>query len=524
MTPSDVFSPTDRQQLAARGMKLEAVQQQIGWFQQGFPFVRLQRPGTTGDGIVSLSTPEVDYFSAVHEQAARAGRVLKFVPASGAASRMFQSLLTLAQRPEPLTPESVAHAAEFGDQDCRQFLRLLTNFSQLALADTLRHATAHDRVSLDSILATGPYQELLAYVLTPKGLNYANLPKGLIPFHRYMDHVRTPFVEHLVEAAEYTRDGAGVARVHFTVAAEYQDAIVAHIQDNLPRLEQNGCRYLISYSVQKPSTDTIAADHENKPFRSEDGSLVFRPGGHGALIENLNDLKGDIIFIKNIDNIVPDHLKADTYRYKKALAGYLVALQEELFDHLRRLLDNPADPQHLQETFSFARQKLYIQTPTDVLEKNQDSQRNFLIKKLNRPLRVCGMVRNTGEPGGGPFWVRDHDGSSSLQIIESSQVQITEDKQRAIWQSATHFNPVDLVCGVRDFQGRSFDLHSFTDPTTGFISSKSKDGKELRALELPGLWNGAMAEWNTVFVEVPLSTFNPVKTIYDLLRPEHLGL
>jgi hypothetical protein len=263
-------------------------------------------------------------------------------------------------------------------------------------------------------------------------------------------------------------------------------------------------------------------DRDNKPFRDLNGALVFRPGGHGALLENLNDLKGDIIFIKNIDNVVPDHLKADTYRYKKALGGYLVALQNELFAHMTRLRQDSIDPSALTEALTFAQEKLLLQPPKDIWQADLSVQQAFLLQKLNRPIRVCGMVRNTGEPGGGPFWVRDQNGSVSLQIIESSQVNMEAREQRAIWRSATHFNPVDLVCGVRDFQGRAFDLHRFIDPSTGFISIKSKEGKELRALELPGLWNGAMAEWNTVFVEVPLSTFNPVKTVYDLLRPEHL--
>jgi hypothetical protein len=523
MTPSDVFSLTDLQQLEARGMTVESVLQQIGWFQQGFPFIHLQRSCTMGDGIVAFAPNELDRFVTLHDHAARLGRVMKFVPASGAASRMFQSLLTLANRPEPLTPLSLANAAASGDQDCQQFNQLLTTLPQVAFADDLRRVMARDHLDLDTILSTGQYHELLTYLLTPGGLNYANLPKGLIQFHRYADHTRTPFEEHLVEAAAYTQADTHTARIHFTVPVEHQETIAKYLHKVLPRYERTGCRYYITYSVQKPATDTIAVDHDNKPFRDVNGALVFRPGGHGALLENLNDLKGDIIFIKNIDNVVPDHLKAATYRYKKALGGYLVALQNELFGHLRRLWQDPIDPSALPEAFTFAQEKLFLQPPKDMWQADLSVQRAFLLRKLNRPIRVCGMVRNTGEPGGGPFWVQDQNGSLSLQIIESSQVNMEATEQRAVWRSATHFNPVDLVCGVRDFQGRVFDLHRFTDPSTGFISIKSKDGKELRALELPGLWNGAMAEWNTVFVEVPLSTFNPVKTVYDLLRPEHLG-
>lgn len=523
MTSSDLFSSTDLQQLKARGISLEAVRQQLSWFQQGFPFIHLQRPCTTGDGIIALTPDELNRFITVHDHAARLGRMMKFVPASGAASRMFQSLLALANHPEPLTSESLATAAALGNQDCQQFKQLLATLPRLAFADDLRRVMARDRLNLDTILSTGKYHELLTYLLTPKGLDYANLPKGLIQFHRYADHTRTPFEEHLVEAAAYTQADTHTAHLHFTVPLEHQETIIAYLRTALPRYEWTGCRYYITYSVQKPSTDTIAVDHDNRPFRDTNGRLVFRPGGHGALLENLNDLKGDIIFIKNIDNVVPDHLKADTYRYKKALGGYLITLQNELFTHLRRLQQDPLDPSTLSEAFTFAQEKLFLQPPTDIRQADPSIQQTFLFQKLNRPIRVCGMVRNTGEPGGGPFWVRGQNGALSLQIIESSQVNMKATEQRAAWQSATHFNPVDLVCGVRDFQGRVFDLHRFTDPSTGFISSKSKDGKELRALELPGLWNGAMAEWNTIFVEVPLSTFNPVKTVYDLLRPEHLA-
>lgn len=524
MTPSDVFSLTDLQQLEARGITMEAVLQQLDWFHQGFPFIHLQRPCTTGDGIIAFTREELDQFITLHDDAARLGRVMKFVPASGAASRMFQSLLTLANHSELLTPTSLANAAASGDQDCQHLSQLLAKLPQVAFTDDLRRVMARDQLDLDTILSTGQYHEFLAYLLTRKGLNYAGLPKGLIHFHRYTDHTRTPFEEHLVEAAAYTQDAAHTARVHFTVPVEHQETIATYICNVLPRYEQSGCRYHIGYSVQKLATDTIAVDRDDKPFRDVSGALVFRPGGHGALLENLNDLHGDIIFIKNIDNVVPDPLKAETYRYKKALGGYLVALQNELFARVRRLTQGSLTPSMLREGFTFAQEKLFLQPPSDILQADVSVQQAFLLRKLNRPIRVCGMVRNTGEPGGGPFWVRDQNGALSLQIIESSQVNMEERDQRAIWRSATHFNPVDLVCGVRDFQGRTFDLPRFTDPSTGFISSKSKDGKELRALELPGLWNGAMAEWNTIFVEVPLSTFNPVKTVYDLLRPEHLGL
>lgn len=519
---SDLFSAADQQQLATRGITLDTVRQQIRWFQQGFPFVCLQRPCTVGDGLVSLDAQEIQRLTRLHEHAARAGRMMKFVPASGAASRMFQSLLAVMNQPESLTPGRVAAAADSGERESGQFRQFLARLSQFAFFEDLRRVMARSGVSLEEALQDGRYQKILIALLTPQGLDYANLPKGLIQFHRYSDHTRTPFEEHLVEAAAYTQDASHTARVHFTVPVEHQQAIETYLQQALPRYAQAGSRYELSFSVQKPSTDTLAVDENNFPFRDQDGRLVFRPGGHGALLENLNDLHGDIIFIKNIDNVVPDHLKADTYRYKKALGGYLIALQEELFALLRRLIHNE-DASVLTEAFAFAERKLNLQPVKDIRQAGPDLQRAFLWQKLNRPIRICGMVRNTGEPGGGPFWVRNANGALSLQIIESSQVDMQTAAQRAVWRSATHFNPVDLVCGVRDFRGKPFDLPQFTDPATGFISVKSKDGKALRALELPGLWNGAMAEWITVFVEVPLSTFNPVKTVYDLLRPEHQG-
>lgn len=521
MTLADILTPADRQRIEARGITLDTVRQQLSWFQKGFPFVCLQRPCKVGDGIVVLVSQDINQLISLHDQAAHAGRVMKFVPASGAASRMFQSLLTLASRSAQLTPEYLSSASESGDRDCQLFRQLLARFDQLAFADEVRRVMAQDGLSCDEVLTHGQYSLFLSYLLTPKGLNYANLPKGLIQFHRYPDHTRTPFEEHLAEASVYAQDGSGTAHLHFTVPVEHQDAIAAYLQTRLPRSEHVGCRFQLTFSVQKPSTDTIAVDQHNEPFHDLDGNLVFRPGGHGALLENLVDLQGDIIFIKNIDNVVPDHLKTETYRYKKALGGYLVALQRELFTHLERLTQPTLESSAITAAMTFAQRNLFIYVPEDVLRASLDIQRAFLLQKLHRPIRVCGMVRNTGEPGGGPFWVRRRDGSLSLQIIESSQVDMRAEDQLTVWQTATHFNPVDLVCGVRDFRGSHFDLHRFIDPDTGFISTKSKDGKELRALELPGLWNGAMAEWNTVFVEVPLSTFNPVKTVYDLLRPEH---
>jgi len=381
---------------------------------------------------------------------------------------------------------------------------------------------AKDGLDIEALITEGRYKEILEYTLKPKGLNYADFPKGLIRFHRYPERSRTPFEEHLFEAAAYTLDRNMVARVHFTVPAEYEELIKEHIENVRGYYEASGVKYEVTFSTQNPSTDKIAVGLDNKPFRDSNGRLVFRPAGHGALLDNLNDLRGDIVFIKNIDNVVPDRLKHETYIYKKALGGYLVELQRDIFRYLERLTSGNVSWQLITQVFEFVRYELST-IPPEAVEKrgSREEKINFLISKLNRPLRVCGMVKNEGEPGGGPFWVRHEDGTLSLQIVESSQVDMESSGQRAIWESSTHFNPVDLVCGVRDHLGNPFDLKRFTDPNTGFISIKSMDGRELKTLELPGLWNGAMANWNTVFIEVPLITFNPVKTVFDLLRKEH---
>jgi hypothetical protein len=365
------------------------------------------------------------------------------------------------------------------------------------------------------------HKDVLDCVLTADGLNLANAPKGLIKFHAYPDHARTAFEEHLVEAALYTQDRNRNARLHFTVSPEQRPLVADHIERARHLYEKQGLTYEVTFSVQKPSTDTIAVNMDNEPFRDSRGHLVFRPGGHGALLRNLNELQGDIVFIKNIDNVVPDRLKHETVRHKKALGGYLIELQNKILAYLRVLKDGHPDDRLLDEIFEFAGHSLSIAPAGGLRHQTRDEKVHFLFSMLNRPLRVCGMVKNEGEPGGGPFWVRHPDHTLSIQIVESSQVNMGSMPQRSIWESSTHFNPVDLVCGVRNGWGMPFDLTVFTDPETGFISVKSREGQDLKALELPGLWNGAMAHWNTAFVEVPSTTFAPVKTILDLLRREH---
>ena len=504
------FSKADIQHITAHGHTLDTVLAQREMCKRGMPFTTLQRPCTGGDGITVLPQRDIDALGTLYAQAVSAGRVTKFVPASGAATRMFQALMAVYEQQEPVESKN--------QQDFRQFADNITRF---AFYDDLQDLLGRHGCQVDTLLARGQYIELLAHLLTSRGLNYANLPKALLQFHRYADHCRTPLEEHIVEAAAYAQDGQQVARLHVTVTPEHTEAVQAHIEAIRQRYERAGVRYEITLSTQSPATDTVAVDMEHTPFRDEQGQILFRPGGHGALLVNLEALAADIVFIKNIDNILPDHLKETTYCYKRALGGHLVALQQQIFFYLDTLAAGAVDAALLHEIWAFAQQQFAMTVPEGVLHTPQREQIRVLLDRLNRPLRVCGMVQNAGEPGGGPFWVKHPDGSMSLQIVEASQVDTTSPEQRAIFAASTHFNPVDIVCGVRDYRDRPFPLSQFVDPDTGFIARKTYAGRPLKALELPGLWNGAMAHWNTVFVEVPLSTFSPVKTVLDLLRPEH---
>jgi hypothetical protein len=511
------FNAQDLELIRIRGMTVEQLNSQVALFKRGIPPVQLLRPCTVNDGITVLPESESARLCAVYSPAVAAGRAMKFVPASGAASRMFEVLHVFDPTVSPAeVAKQLADTAR--EQPFRQFVNSLQDF---AFYDDLRAAMARDGLDVQTLVSQRDYQTVVEYLLTPKGLNYARLPKGLIKFHRYPDRARTPFEEHLVEAVAYTLDHDRRARVHFTVSPEHEELVTHHIAHAQREYERSGIQVAVSFSTQKPSTDTIAVDGDNRPVRDQEGALVFRPGGHGALLENLNDLHGDIVFIKNIDNVVPEKLTPLVFLYKKALGGLLVELQNEIFGYLEALSSSQSDERLLKRGFEFLRDKLSVSLSPGVVQGTRLERIRFLFARLHRPLRVCGVVKNRGEPGGGPFWVAHASGDVSLQIVESAQVNLASSQQRAVWESATHFNPVDLVCGVRDYRGNPFDLHAFADPLAGLITVKSKEGKQLKALELPGLWNGAMAHWNTVFVEVPLATFNPVKTVLDLLRKEH---
>lgn len=501
----------DKALLQQKGISEERLQQMLLNFQTGFPFLAIDSAATLGHGILSPSETEQEaYIAAWHRYIAdEEHSVVKFVPASGAASRMFKDLFAFAEAADdaPLSPvvatffERLPDAAFFPD--------LNTACQRLYGSGAL------------SLAKEGRKRDVVKALLSKEGLNYGALPKGLLQFHRYGTGARTPFEEHLVEGALYARENDGNVAVHFTVSPEHRELFQNLCTKVAPIYEQAyGVRFNVSYSEQKPSTDTVAVNADNTPFRQADGTLLFRPGGHGALIENLNEIQADVVFVKNIDNVVPDHLKADTVRWKQVLAGLLVDLQEQVFSYLEELSHGDVPEERMQEILHFLEEKLCCRCEAAEGMAGLELL-DYLFCKLNRPLRVCGMVRNVGEPGGGPFWAYNADGSLSLQILESSQIDMQDSRSKALFEGGTHFNPVDLVCAVRDYEDEPFFLPDFVDEATGFISHKSKDGRELKALELPGLWNGAMSDWNTVFVEVPISTFNPVKTVADLFRPQH---
>jgi len=515
----NMFTERDLQQIRAKGIDIKTVENQIQSFKNGIPFVRLAAPATIENGLISFTEKEAEELEAHFNEYKDDYEILKFVPASGAASRMFKHLLTFMKDFSGSADEIAALEAE---EDFNSVGYFFKNLKKFAFYEALKTALLKDKLVLDKMLKQKDYKTILEYLLTEKGLNYANLPKALLYFHNYPDGARRAFEEHLVEAAHYSVDKKRVARVHFTVSPEHQQEFEKTFKYVKDKYE---VKYRVTFhldlSQQKPATDTLAVDMNNNPLRNEDGSLIFRPGGHGALIENLNDLNAEIIFIKNIDNIVPDRLKETTYFYKKVIGGLLMQLQEKTFEFLDILDEGNVTEDELKEIRTFANKKLNIYIPKAYDGYNNMGKMDFLFNKLNRPMRVAGMVKNEGEPGGGPFWVRDKINEISLQIVESSQIDFSNEEQKEIVAGATHFNPVDLVCGLRNFKGEKFDLHDFIDPNTGFIALKSNQGVDLKALELPGLWNGAMADWITVFVEVPLITFNPVKTVNDLLQPQH---
>lgn len=509
-----MFSRNDIEQMQKMGITPEMVEEQVELFKKGFPFMNLVKPATVGDGIIKLDNEELDSLIDIYRDFE--GTRVKFVPASGAATRMFKHLYEF-QSEYPIKGLEC-----FNDKSFNSIFTFFDRIKHFPFYDKLYNELWAQGYKMEKLVEQNDYLPIISTLLGAEGLNYGNLPKALILFHKYGDIARTALEEHLVEGAQYACDRHGVVNIHLTVSPEHISGFEQLI-DRVKSFYENHYEVTLNltYSVQKPSTDTIAVDLANNPFRNDDGTLLFRPGGHGALIENLNDLKEELVFIKNIDNVAPDHLKPQTVRYKKALAGLLLSYRRIIVKYLEELYNQSLAIDELNSILEFTRDELCVIPPSGTDLSNPDVLKDYLIRVLNRPIRVCGMVKNEGEPGGGPFWAVNPDGTVSLQIVESSQIDLNNSEAKTIFKASTHFNPVDIVCSFVDFKGEKFNLLDYRDPQTGFISTKSKDGKQLKALELPGLWNGAMSSWNTIFVEVPLSTFSPVKTVNDLLREEH---
>lgn len=511
------FEGNDFMELHHREISPEAVAKQMHYLQKGIPWVQLDRIASKGDGILKFTDEETTYFSTLFEQNKESLKLKKMVPASGAASRMFKFLNEFLEHFR-LGEESInAYINRTKAKNLSLFLVGLPNFP---FYDELISKTHQAFPEFSTWSHDLKNYAIIKTLIDENHLNYTNKPKGILPFHKYENHIATPVEEHLREAMAYAVSHDKTF-VHFTVSPEHQTAFQEVVNDIKPRLEiKDNIIVNVNYSTQKTSTDSISFNIDMSPLRSPEGTLVFRPGGHGALIENLNNLDADIVFIKNIDNVIQNHLETISH-YKKALAGVLLNSQKKVFHYLEQLNRNNLQKEEMEEVVGFIKTQLNLDISEDFSKFTRESKIEYLHTYLNRPIRVCGMVKNEGEPGGGPFWVRNQKGYVFLQIVESSQIDLNDPDQKKIFESSTHFNPVDLVCGIKNYKGEKFDLLEYVDPDTGFVVKKNKNGKDLLAYELPGLWNGSMAKWLTLFVEVPLITFSPVKTVNDLLKPAH---
>jgi hypothetical protein len=503
-----MFSQKDLQQIRSKGISIDEINQQIRHFQQGFPPADITMPATPGKGIMLLTEGDQQHYKDVFLDNAPDFRIIRFIPASGAASRMFKTLYEAQEQLKGKTlKEQQARVRE--QKELRKFFKKLKKYP------------FYEDLGLPEDASPN---RLLNQLLGGDGLGYGNLPKGLLKFHKYSESDRrTAFEEHAREAVKYCGNRDGLARMHMTVSPDHLDGFQIEAARILPRIEQEtGIHVDASFSFQKPETDTIAVNPQNEPFRNADGTLLFRPGGHGALIRNLDALDGDIVFVSNIDNVAPDRLKNLRVGQKQVLGGLLLEVRSKIFYYLTQLKgEEKMEKTRLDSMVTYLHERLGIAIPEMLKSWDLTQLRSWLIATIDRPVRVCGMVRNEGEPGGGPFYVRSESGEVSLQIVESSQIDLKDPVKAELANRSTHFNPVDLVCSLRDYRGEKFNLNAYVDQNTGFISEKSMGGKPLKALELPGLWNGSMAGWLTLFAEVPIETFSPVKTVFDLVRKEH---
>jgi nicotinamide riboside kinase len=514
------FTSLDFLQIHEHGIPLENIKKQLSIFSEGILKSVLVNPATLNNGILKLSDTDFEQKANFFETNKSKLKLKKFVPASGAASRMFKFLTAFLNEFDFGNESINAYVNRKKDTELSLFIVGMDKFSFFETVDAKLKEIYPDFNALERDYKNYYFIKTL---LSPEYFDFANKPKGIIPFHKYETHIATPIEEHLYECAYYAVSN-NESNLHLTVSENHQVQFEEIIQQVKGEIEVKSNSIInVTYSYQKMETDTIAVDKGNKPFRNEKGMLVFRPGGHGALIENLNAINADVVFVKNIDNVIQNNIQQISF-YKKALAGVLIDLQSQVFGYLKVLDEQEIDSEKINEILIFLKNKMNVELNEDFHKFKLNSQISTLKEMLNRPIRICGMVKNEGEPGGGPFWVRGIDGGVSLQIVETSQVDLNNRDQMKILSSATHFNPVDLVCGLKNYKNDKFDLKQFVDPNSGFIVHKNNAGIDVKAYELPGLWNGAMANWLTVFVEVPLFTFNPVKTVNDLLKPAHQPL
>lgn len=511
------FKDADFEQISAMNISLDKIAGELLLFTSGIPKITLEKPATLNDGIVKLSHEEFQKYADFFDANKDTLKLKKFVPASGAASRMFKFLNEFLNEFDQENETINAYINRKKDKNLPVFLAGIEKFPFFEIIKSKVKELTPDYYSLESHEKSYLF---IKTMLSPDYFNFSNKPKGVLDFHKYESHISTPVEEHLNECAFYA-SSKSISHLHFTVSDHHENLFQTIIDTVKQKVENKSeTKIHIKYSHQDKSTDTIAVKANNEPFRNDDGRLVFRPGGHGALINNLNNLDADVVFIKNIDNVIQNHIQEITL-YKKGLAGVLLQFQNQIFDILKTIENNTLEENDIPKIIDFLKKKLNIDIVDDVDKYTLNNKIEFIKNKLNRPIRVCGMVKNEGEPGGGPFWVRSYKGNVSLQIVESSQIEVNNKEQADILAKSTHFNPVDLVCGIKNFKGIKFDLTQFIDHSTGFIVHKNNKGNDLKGYELPGLWNGAMAKWITVFVEVPLITFNPVKTVNDLLKPAH---
>ncbi len=511
------FNNSDFQQIEEKGISLDTISNQLSIFRNKIPKITLQSAATLQNGIWNLSEEEFKEKVAFFDERKSNLKLEKFVPASGAASRMFQFLNEFLNN---FDIEIDTINGYINKNQATSLTVFLTGIEKFPFFEAINQKLAETFPDFHSWTTDKKNYYFIKFLIGSENFDFANKPKGILPFHQYKNHIATPIEEHLNESACYASSN-GISNLHFTVSEEHQKEFEEILSEVKSKIEaDNNTKINISFSYQNEKTDTLAVDFQNNPFRDEDNKLVFRPGGHGALIENLDNIDADIIFIKNIDNVIQNHIETITL-YKKALAGILMQLQNQIFTYLKNIDHNLVAENDLEKIVSFAKNKLNIVISNDFEKATFHDKITYIKEIFNKPIRVCGMVKNENEPGGGPFWIRNTNEDISLQIIESSQIDLQDEEQLQIFKSATHFNPVDIVCGVKNYNGKKINLHHFIDEKSGFIVDKNKNGANYKAYELPGLWNGAMANWLTVFVEVPLITFSPVKTVNDLLKPTH---